>query len=193
MFTPLIFLSFWTSLHFFGGTPIFSKVVVPSKNVTETSKAADKLTWSETRRLTWDDFKGNPEVANTHHALTAANLAVDAGCANSKITYDVKCVFLPEESWSKNKNSAALLKHEQLHFDLTEVHARLLRKNLKTLGNDCSNLKINLSAKVSAAFTEWKAEQNMFDESSNHGLNKEQEIIWEKNINQRLIELQNYK
>ncbi len=193
MFTTFLILSLWASLNVLGGTTISSKVAVSPNNGTESSKTADKLTWSESRPLTWDDFKGNPVTSNTHHALTAANLAVDAGCANGKITFDVKCVFLPEESWSKNKNSVALLKHEQLHFDLTEVHARQLRKNLRALDSNCNNLKQNLTTVVSAAFKEWKAEQNKFDEDSNHGLNKEQATIWESNISQRLTDLQAFK
>ncbi|GAB3195913.1 hypothetical protein ABID22_001656 [Pontibacter aydingkolensis] len=160
---------------------------------TAEAKTVEKLTWSDSRRLTWDDFKGAPETGNPHHALTAANLAVDAKCTSNAFSYDVKCVFLPEESWSKNKKSASLLKHEQLHFDLTEVHARQLRKKLKELGSSCSNLKGNLSTTVSTAFKDWKAEQDLFDKSCSHGLNKQEEAAWAENINQRLNELQAYR
>ncbi|MBC5991496.1 DUF922 domain-containing protein [Pontibacter cellulosilyticus] len=183
-------LSLWTGL--------FSPAVAtPGSGASGVNNApantATKVTWSESRRLTWEDFKGTPESGNPHHALTAANLAVDAKCSSNSFAYEVKCVFLPEESWSKNKKSESLLKHEQLHFDLTEVHARQLRKKLKALGSSCNNLKGNLTLTVNAAFKEWKAEQDLFDKSCSHGLNKTEEAAWAGYIEKRLLELKEYK
>ena len=80
-----------------------------------------------------------------------------------------------------------------MHFDLTEVHARQLRKKLKALGTSCSNMKENLNITVNTAFKEWKAEQDLFDKSCSHGLNKEEEAAWAENINQRLNQLQAYR
>lgn len=188
-------LSLWAGLlsHAITATGINAPAVSKEPAKTIETKVAEKLTWSETRRLTWDDFKGAPESENPHHALTAANLAVDAKCSSNAFSYDVKCVFLPEESWSKNKKSESLLKHEQLHFDLTEVHARQLRKKLKTLGSSCSNLKGNLTVTVNEAFKAWKAEQELFDKSCSHGLNKPEEAAWADNIKLRLDQLQAFK
>lgn len=194
MLIASLLLSLWTGLISPAlATPTMVALRANNEPVKATeNKNTEKLTWSDARRLTWDDFKGAPEAGNPHHALTAANLAVDAKCSNNSFSYEVKCVFLPEESWSKNKKSASLLKHEQLHFDLTEVHARQLRKKLKTLGTSCSNMKENLNTTVNTAFKEWKAEQDLFDESCSHGLNKAEEAAWAENINQRLNELQAY-
>ncbi|WP_299821685.1 DUF922 domain-containing protein [uncultured Pontibacter sp.] len=195
MFIATLILSLWAGIL----SPALTTTgiaVPPPKNTpgkTAETKSTEKLTWSDSRRLTWDDFKGAPESENPHHALTAANLAVDAKCSSNSFTYDVKCVFLPEQSWSKNKKSASLLGHEQLHFDLTEVHARQLRKKLKELGSSCSNLKGNLSTTVNDAFKAWKAEQDLFDKSCSHGLNKAEEAAWAENINHRLAKLEAYK
>lgn len=153
----------------------------------------DHLAWSSTRKLNWEDFRANPEDNNPHHALTAANLAVDAKCKNNKFYYEVKCVFLPGESWSKNKKSEKLLAHEQLHFDLTEVHARQLRKQLKGINNSCDNMKTQLNTTVGAAFKVWKAEQDQFDKHSRHGLDAEVQQVWATHIEQRLLELEAYK
>lgn len=195
MFIASLFLSLWAGL--IAPSPATTSTAAPLANNTPAKAAetrtVEKISWSDSRRLTWEDFKGVPETDNPHHALTAANLAVDAKCNSNAFTYEVKCVFLPEESWSKNKKSASLLGHEQLHFDLTEVHARQLRKKLKALGTNCSNMKGNLNTTVSSAFKEWKAEQDLFDKSCSHGLNKEEEALWAANIAQRLKELQAYK
>jgi predicted secreted Zn-dependent protease len=134
-----------------------------------------------------------PDESNPHHALTAANLAVDARCNKNAIAYEVKCVFLPTESWSKNKQSEKLLVHEQLHFDLTEVHARMLRKKLKSLGGSCNNFQPRLSEAVSIAFKNWKAEQDLFDAAVKHGLDEEEQQAWAVNIAQRLQALNAYQ
>ncbi len=147
--------------------------------------------WSTGRRLNWEDFKGQPDDSNPHHALTAANLAVSASCKNNQYTYTVKCVFLPQQSWSKKKNSEKLLAHEQLHFDLTEVHARQLRHDLQQIS--CANLKTKLSLVVNEAFKRWKAEQDLFDEASRHGLDKEEQRVWAARIETRLKKLEAYQ
>lgn len=141
--------------------------------------------------MTWEDFKGLPDDSNPHHALTAANLAVNATCKNNQYSYVVKCIFLPQQSWSKKKNSEKLLAHEQLHFDLTEVHARQLRHDLQQIS--CANLKTKLSIVVNEAFRRWKAEQDLFDETSRHGRDKDQQQVWEAQINARLRKLEAYR
>ncbi len=151
----------------------------------------EQLTWSAHRRLTWEDFKGQPDEENKHHALTAANLAVNAKCKDNQYTYIVNCVFLPEQSWTKNKHSEKLLIHEQLHFDLTEVHARQLRRDLQQL--DCKRIKTDLNAVVANAFKNWKAEQDHFDQASRHGVDKQEQQVWAAGIAKRLQQLESYQ
>lgn len=192
MYTFTLFLSLWAR--------ILLPLLFPNAAAeTERKNAApvveslivDQVSWSVNRRLSWEDFRGMPDDDNPHHALTAANLAVNANCKNQGFTYEVNCVFLPTESWSKNKKSEKLLEHEQLHFDLTEVHARMLRRDLQYL--NCSNLKEKLNSTVSTAFKRWKAEQEAFDNGCKHGLNKHTERLWAANIGRRLKALETYR
>ncbi|HEY4650003.1 MAG TPA: DUF922 domain-containing protein, partial [Pontibacter sp.] len=141
----------------------------------------------------WNDFRATPDTLNPHHAVTAANLAVDTKCSSNTFGYTVRCVFLPAESWSKNKQSAKLLHHEQLHFDLTEVHARQLRKDLQALGTSCPAAQPRLAQTVQAAFANWKAEQEKFDEVSRHGLDADVSAAWEASIAKRLKQLEKYR
>ncbi|MDX5420979.1 MAG: DUF922 domain-containing Zn-dependent protease [Hymenobacteraceae bacterium] len=194
MFTFTLFLSLWLGLV--APSLVTSPSPLPGTNpatASESTSSIEAITWSTSRKLTWEDFRAVPDDANPHHAVTAANLAVDAKCTKNTFSYEVKCVFLPNESWSKNKKSEKLLFHEQLHFDLTEVHARQLRKSLKALGTNCSALKQDLNLTVSNAFKAWKEEQRLFDKSCSHGLNKEEEKAWAANVAQRLLELEAYR
>jgi hypothetical protein len=193
MFIFTLFLSLLVGLLVSHPTPAGMSPSVVYIPAPPAAASNEHLAWSSTRKLNWEDFRATPEMGNSHHALTAANLAVDARCKDNKFYYEVKCVFLPGESWSKNKQSEKLLAHEQLHFDLTEVHARMLRKELNTLGNSCSNLKTNLNTTVGEAFKAWKAEQNQFDKLSRHGLDAETQQQWAESIAQRLQELDAWK
>jgi hypothetical protein len=191
MHTFTMFLSLWARILF----PLLFSAPAAEEKVTR-APAVDKstmshVTWSTSRRLTWEDFKAQPDAANPHHALTAANLAVNASCKATGFSFEVNCVFLPTESWSKNKMSQKLLEHEQLHFDLTEVHARLLRKELQQL--NCSNLKAKLNGTVTNAFARWKAEQDAFDTACKHGLNEAEQSAWAASISERLQALEQYK
>ncbi len=170
-----------------GSTP---NNVVFAKNLTV---SAEQLAWSPDRRLSWEDFKATPDTLNAHHAMTAANLAVDTKCNGNKFNYSVRCVFLPAASWSKNKKSDKLLQHEQMHFDLTEVHARLLRRKLLLQGSSCSKVQSNLNQTVNLAFAAWKADQLKFDEASKHGLDVAVSKVWAVTIDKKLKQLESYR
>ena len=195
MFTFTLFLSFWARVMLPLLVPEAGAAAQPMTSASLfypiESTTNEQITWSVDRRLTWEDFKAEPDDANPHHALTAANLAVNASCKKNHFTYTVTCVFLPGQSWSKRKSSDKLLAHEQLHFDLTEVHARQLRHDLQQV--NCSNHKVKLSQVVNAAFKRWKEEQSRFDEASRHGLDKEEQEVWAHSIATRLKKLEAYQ
>lgn len=173
----------------FTTSPVTTANVTPEKK----SVSAEQIVWSPERRLSWEDFEATPDSSITHHAMTAANLAVDAKCNGTNFNYSVRCVFLKRESWSKNKQSEKLLQHEQMHFDLTEVHARLLRKKLKILGSSCTNVQSNLNVTVNAAFKAWKIDQHKFDNASKHGLDSKATKVWAIAIDKKLKQLEHYR
>ncbi|MFT2011272.1 DUF922 domain-containing protein [Pontibacter sp. 13R65] len=191
MFIITLLLSFVTG--FFAPATVPGAASLPVRIEKDNSSKNEKLSWSAQRKLNWEDFKADPDEENPHHALTAANLALDAKCRNNKLEFEVSCVFLPTQSWSKNKKSEKLLYHEQLHFDLTEVHARLLRKKLYALGTACDNVQEKLGPTVTEAFAAWKAEQDEFDKMARHGLDTTVQMEWAANIEQRLQELEAYQ
>jgi hypothetical protein len=167
-------------IHFFVSSfspPVVSPDVdVPYAN--KLNKKRKELPWSPTRRLTWDDFSGDPDTKDHLHAITSTNIDMKAKCVGGKFKFEVKSVFLLDESWSKDKTSAPLLLHEQLHFDLTEIYARKIRQELYNLKDACGEDNAHISAIVNRIFEEWKEEQNKYDEECNHGLNKEAQQKW---------------
>ncbi|HSP39953.1 MAG TPA: hypothetical protein VLN46_00870, partial [Gillisia sp.] len=93
-----------------------------------------KIFW-EQDGLTWEDFKALPNEESKFDANTNAGLSFSWGVKNTngdiELTYEVTSYFNPKLSWVKiDSDNDYLLKHEQLHFDITELHARKLRKKL---------------------------------------------------------------
>lgn len=95
----------------------------------------NKMTWQE-HPLTWNDFKGTPEAGNPFDANTNSGISYSWSLRSSEketdFLYSVETYFYPDLSWVKpDKKSNDLLAHEQLHFDITELHARKLREAMK--------------------------------------------------------------
>ena len=87
--------------------------------------------WRE-QPLQWEDFQDTPDAANPFHANTSSGLSyswsLKTSIKGSELNYQVESFFNPDLSWVKpGKESLHLLAHEQLHFDITELHARKLR------------------------------------------------------------------
>ncbi|MBC7449761.1 MAG: DUF922 domain-containing protein [Hymenobacteraceae bacterium] len=144
------------------------------------------LLWTPARRLTWADFKGTAGSTEKLHALTSADMNVQVECTNDVLKVNVQAVFRPLESWTKSPDSVPLLRHEQLHFDLTEVHARLLRLSLSKLKMTCAQAQTQLQPLIDAAFTNWQHAQDRYDEEARHGLDREGQARWEKQITDQL-------
>ncbi len=140
------------------------------------------ILWQPNKPLVWADFKGTAGPDEKLHALTSADLNVQVSCSNNKLTVNVEAVFRPLESWTRSADSAPLLRHEQVHFDLTEVHARLMRLSLLKLRMTCEQAQTQLQPLIDAAFTVWQREQDRYDEESRHGLDAKGQARWEQQV-----------
>ncbi len=179
MFTHIFLLSWFWILGNSPATP-FLKTVKPK------IISADQIAWSSNRKLTWDDFQKEADASDPLHALASTNIAVQATCRNNVMVYDVKCQFAVNESWSKNKTSVDLLQHEQLHFDITEVYARVLRQKLSQQKSLCTGDKNKFKAVVNKVFADWQKAQIRYDTESRHGLDDVKQANWSQNVAEQL-------
>lgn len=169
--------------------PFFSLPTTPAHAAAAPPNEESGIVWQAERRLSWDDFQSEVDLNEPLHAMTSTNIEVQAKCFGNIMQFEVKCVFRTKDSWSKNKQSERLLAHEQMHFDLTEVHARLLRQKLAQTQGLCGTDRTRFGKIVEAYFADWKKEQDQYDQESNHGLDQQQQLIWEEKIARRLEEL----
>ena len=107
-----------------------------------------------------------------------------------------QATFDPNTSWFRDpKNaSAALLRHEQLHFDITEVYARIMRQKLVAFSAKANCLKLQpaFNNLTKGVYAEWDREENRYDQESNHGLNAPRQAFWEKQTQQKLEALKSF-
>lgn len=157
---------------------------------------ADKILWVQDG-LIWDDFKANPQPESEFDANTNSGLSFSWGFKKNndviELTYEVTSYFNPWLSWVKvNSGKDYLLKHEQLHFDITELHARKLRKKLAEV-NSASLLKDpkGILTRIYQSVEKERATMQLkFDKESRHSMDKEGEARWQDFVRTELLRYQ---
>src|SRR4051794_36615867 len=87
----------------------------------------NEIKWSSGVKLKWDDFQGKPDSGSSYKAMTTTAIRTVPNEFNDEVVdYDFVCAFNKKDSWKKIETDA-LLKHEQLHFDIAELATRNLR------------------------------------------------------------------
>jgi len=155
--------------------------------------AADQaFAWSAARRLTWSDFQGVPPAEGAEGARTAYTLYYAWRCRGATFEFLAIAGFRPRQSWVKRlvvndpAQSRSVLAHEQTHFDLTEVHARGMRRHFAALAKPCRKTDGELTAVARRLVAEEKAEQRRYDDETNHGVLAERQAAWSRGVAQRL-------
>ncbi|MBS1653697.1 MAG: DUF922 domain-containing protein [Bacteroidetes bacterium] len=149
------------------------------------------INWSAKRKLTWNDFKGESVTGTDVAALTSTYLGIEYHFENNKTNYQITCRFSKNKSWVAHK-SDYVLKHEQGHFDITELFARKLNKAVGELVKK-KNVKQSEFSSVYKKLMKEKTElQNEYDTETDNSRNKVKQEEWLKKINQGLIDYENY-
>jgi len=161
-------------------------------------KDLETFSWDKNKPLVWKDFKGTPQQNTDATALTASGITFgfSIGKTGNRITdfsTNVECLFYPSESWYKPEDATPhILKHEQLHFDITELYARKFREQISRLKTSSSlrNQLNDLYKSISLASSKM---QNLYDEETNHSINREKQTAWNILIAQELKKLEAFK
>ena len=118
------------------------------------------------------------------------------GKTGKKITdfnTNVECVFYPTESWYKDEDANPhILRHEQIHFDITELFTRKFRQQISEL-RASPKIKNQLNSLYEAISKASSKMQNLYDEETNHSINKVQQKKWDDYIVAELRTLEAFK
>ena len=161
--------------------------------------AADQaIAWSSTWRLVWSNFQGRPPDSGNEGARTAYGLYYAWSCKGDAFGFRVVAAFHPTRSWVKPavvKNpgeNARVLRHEQTHFDITEVYARRLRQQLSTVRAPCTKSDAELKSIARRFVEEERQTQRRYDQESNHGLITNRQADWNFEVARMLKEVERY-
>ncbi|AXT49358.1 hypothetical protein D1818_00430 [Aquimarina sp. BL5] len=156
-------------------------LVVGYSNKVELS---DIVIWSD-RPVNWLDFQQVEEIDDDFDAAIFSEIY----CPNI-INEDNPLVyaFMDPNQSERLKDSVLdpqLLKHEQYHFNITEYHARLLRKQIVKKGEE--NISTSTLQELYDMYDKERAKmQSEYDEISEHNANTQKQRYWELKIDDLL-------
>ncbi len=167
--------------------------LVVGKNTNE-----ETMIWNESRKLTWDDFRANPDADSDAVALTASGITFGYSVKTSgeriiDFSVSVEAHFYPNKSWYlKDTGNAYILGHEQLHFDITELYTRKFREQLERLVVN-QNVKEQMQRLHTSTNEALNETQKRYDAQSTHSINVDMQKQWETFIQEELKKLDKYK
>jgi len=171
---------FWANIYKVDNPKTYEKVII----------------WSKDRKLTWDDFKGKPDTTSIPNAAAITHSGFDLESSMTLFKSGklfVQALFFTETSWvlPKGRNDY-ILAHEQIHFDISEIYSRILRKKLAD-----ANITSMASGKAKTIFTsvfgELERRQEKYDRETEHSINKKEQEKWKAIIEIELAKYELYK
>ena len=156
---------------------------------------ADGIIWSEIK-LTWDNFQEDNSVekypgilARTYTKLYVTPVDTTGYVLDGGVSVKVYALMIPSISWVRQntigKNS--VLAHEQLHFDIVELIARRLRKELSELKVCCNTYENAINKIKKQYFARLRAMQKKYDDTHKKSWQR-----WVDEIANGLAELKDY-
>jgi hypothetical protein len=156
------------------------------------------LTWAEHPMLSWSDFQGHAR-RNTGEpsAMTDTGFRVQLECRGGALDIRVAAEFYKNSSWVKaGRKSAELLRHEQGHFDITELYARKMRKAIREARIDCKDDR-RAEAAGKRIFEEldrgWEEAEKQYDAETGDGTDLAGQREASGRIGRELAELRGYR
>mgnify|MGYP001592442583 CR=1 FL=1 len=152
----------------------------------------EAINWQNGSELNWKSFKAKAPRSSSYRALSAVGISAGMSLENNILELTVQSFFEPKESWTKEKESEYLLNHEQMHFNISEIHARRLRKEYLNADWTLKNFNSNFSKMLKKQLAEENKMQKAYDSETNHSIVKEEQTRWDRFIKKELKELNRY-
>ncbi|WP_292010095.1 DUF922 domain-containing protein [Chryseobacterium sp.] len=157
-----------------------------------------KIIWQEGQKLNWSQFKsntnkkGNNVVAYTHCGWEYT--VVTSTNPNIPIKIEIITIFNEDKSWKDPKHiNDYVLNHEQKHFDIAEIYARKLRKEVSEKIKTSGDFKRSFQALYNRVSNEYRDFQILYDKDTQHGINEEKQAEYNVVITRELENLKNFK
>lgn len=164
-----------------------------TESINNRVKELGAFPWGLKRPLVWADFTGDPPRESPAAAETGYSLLHGVRCTGSVFEYRVVAAFRPDHSWVRPEilkrptDSARALRHEQTHFDLTELHARRLRRYFMELVAPCKSSQGDLSQVAERYVHDEANAQAQYDRETDHGRKPTEQSRWDKDVDSQLF------
>ena len=150
----------------------------------------ESYVWDANKKLTWNDFKGVVPPDAVPAATTASGISYKYSANllhhEVQLDFEVNAFFYPNESWYKPAVcNDLILSHEQLHFDISELFARKMRKRL-TETSFSDNVKAEIRSIYKETLKELSDFQDRYDWETSFSRNREQQLRWNAQIAEAL-------
>ena len=148
------------------------------------------ILWSLEKRLSWDDFQAQPPANGNVAATTASGISYYFSSreidGTMHVDFTVRTYFYPEKSWYIPEIcNEVILSHEQLHFDIAELFARKMRRQLED-----TEFTRDIKAEVREIYKQINLElrefQNRYDQETDFSRNVAQQKAWNATISAAL-------
>jgi hypothetical protein len=161
----------------------------------QSDEATDTLVeWDSERPLTWKDFSGEIDRQSPYDAWTYSGINYVYSWFYEgdaiKVDLDAYAFFDPAQSWiKKGEESAELLQHEQLHFDLSELHSRYFEVAVRDFAFT-ENVEAELDSLYTVYLNKLLATQIQYDEETKHFQDKKEQARWHQFVADELKQLE---
>ncbi|GAB5527130.1 MAG: hypothetical protein Roseis2KO_50020 [Roseivirga sp.] len=147
--------------------------------------------WSPDAPLVWADFQGAPDslliTGGGHSDAGIHTMIIVNYCCDQEEERSI--CFQPAihrtKSWSVS-DSESLLVHEQLHFDITELITRKIRKAISRSPATTANEKYRVYLRTVRELSQM---QVRYDRETDHGLRLVRQQKWKEKVQKELDEL----
>ena len=139
--------------------------------------------WDSNNPVTWDHFL-NIEY-HQEKKRWGAHIRSNISLSYNDKAWSCFAYMVPEGSWCRpGSDTEEALRHESLHFDLTELFTRKLRSEIYEKRNGKPSTIYKLAKQVRADLA---IAQTTYDKESGHSRNKKMQQHWEKTIGDGLL------
>jgi hypothetical protein len=158
-----------------------------------------RIYWDEDRKLTWSDFKSNINRKGGDNVVAYTNCGwiysyEKSSDPKAPVKIKVETVFNVGKSWKdvKRINDYVLL-HEQKHFDVAEVFARKLRKEISEKIKTSSDFDKYFKGIYNRILKEYQDFQRAYDGETKNGMVEEKQSEYNRIIAEELEIYKSYK
>ena len=154
-------------------------------------KNEELITWNARQKLTWADYKGKPQPNADAAASTATYLGIEYNFGSKGFDYKITCSFSKTRSWGLHKTDY-ILAHEQGHFDIAELFARKLHREMSLYKFNKNTFKEDLKDIYLSVTRAKEQMQNDYDRETNHSIIRDKQEAWLTRIDTMLTELKDF-